>query len=621
MKKILIALLALIVLAVAGCAIILSGFDINKHRGAIEEALSKQTGHSVKFAGDLHIGLSLKGLTLSIKDVSVGNPSWASRSDLAHIKSFDLKVGLLPLLTHKIDINGLAVEDADILLETKDATHHNWDMPSAIQSEAAPKADVTKSGAPVALDIAGLSIKNSRVGLLSADGKLTVLKVDDLKLGREGSGIGLHADGSFGDLPIKLVLLTNADSFLSQAPRPVDMDLEFANYHVAAKGVVDPGNAKADFETYEFMAGGSKLNGRLAAAWGGVRPVLQGTMTSEHLAPADFKMGSASIEVAEQAKAKAEAANPPQRLFSNAPLGLEALKSADAAFDVAIAALEVGSVEAHDVKTKLVIKNGRLSLLPLDMKLGAGTIAGQINLDAGSSPARFGSTFAVNDVDLSDLIKAAGMEAFLTGKVKMDANFASSGDSLHELASNLTGPLMLIGAGGDVISTAQDKIAAGLMDILSPGGAKNSSMNCLVTRFIAQNGMVKGNGILVDTAAATAAGYGDIDLRSETLNLDFHTKPKLVNLGGLLPAVHIGGTLLKPEIGADGRGMVNNVGALLTGGAVNDPVPDVVTQQGQNACAYTLDHPSAAKPGASQGGVVQDVAGKAGTLLKGLFGQ
>jgi hypothetical protein len=265
------------------------------------------------------------------------------------------------------------------------------------------------------------------------------------------------------------------------------------------------------------------------------------------------------------------------------------------------------------------------------MALGAGTIGGQVNLDASGSPARLGTTLKVADVDLTDLIKMGGAEAFLSGKVKADVNLSSSGNSPHDLASNLNGPITLISAGGDVISTASDKLSAGLAEILAPGvGGKNEGMNCLVARFIASGGVVKGNGILIDTMAATAAGYGDIDLRSETLNLNFHAKSKLINVGGLVPPLHIGGTLTSPDTSVDAKSVVQNVGQMLLGGEVADGVPDVATQQGQNACAYALDHPSASAP-ASKGGVVQDLAGKAGQqlknlpgasgLLKGIFGQ
>lgn len=624
MKKILIAVLALLLVLVAAIGIGIATFDINKYKPQIQAAISKETGRSVKFGGDIHVGFSLAGVTLSIKDVSLGNPPWASRENLATIKQFDLKVALLPLAQHKIDIDGLGIDDADILLENQNEFRHNWDMYEAGEPAApAPatgkdKAVATEAATPVEINLTNLAISNSRVAMMGPDRKQTVFKADSLKLGSEGSGLGLHFTGSLNDAPIKLAATTNAATLMSKAARPVDISLNFANFFVTAKGMLDSGAKKANFDSYEFSTGSTKATGHLMAAWGGARPEIQGTVTSEQVNLADFKSDKADSDAT---AAKSANPNAPQRVFSDAPLALGSLKSADVNLDVVLAALSTGSVELKNLKTKLVINNGHLFASPLTMNVGAGTVAAQVSLDAGTAPARLGTTVAVNDVDISDLIKVWGAEAFLSGKVKADVNFASSGNSLHELASNLSGPLAVIGAGGDVISTASNKISAGISEILSPGSSKNEGMNCIVARFLAQTGVVKGNGILIDTGAATVAGYGDIDLRSETLNLDFHAKPKVVSVGGLLPKLHVGGTLAKPDVGADAQDMIKNVGNLLTGGSVADPVPDLVTQQGQNACAYTLDHPSAAAPAAAnKGGVVQDVAGKAGTLIKGLFG-
>ena len=621
MKKILIAVVALVVLVVAGIGVAVATFDINKHRGELQEALSKELGRKVKLGGDINIGMSMKGITVSINDVSLGNPSWASRPNMVSVKLFDLKVGLLPILEHKVDIIGVTLEDADILLESQSETRHNWDMAEqSNKSEPADKKDA-KAGepsAPVAINISSLLIKNTRIGIRGVDHKETVFKVDEVTLGAESGGLGIHFAGSLNDMAIKLSLLTNTDSLMSQAQRPVDIELKFANYFITAKGKIDVGSKKAQFSKYEIASGNTKIAGQLSASWDGVRPELHGTMTSEHLDPADLKMQNANAE--DDKEKAAAAAAPNKRMFSDVPLALSGLKAADVNLDVAMATVVAGSVELHNLKSKVQINNGHLFVSPMTMSLGAGTISGQVNLDASSSPARLGNNLAVNDVDISDLIKAGGAEAFLSGKVKAEVNLTSNGNSMHDFASNLNGPITLIGAGGDVISSASSKLAAGIADILAPGTGKSQGMNCLVTRFLAQNGVVKSNGILVDTAAATVAGYGDIDLRSETLNLDFHAKPKLVSIGGLLPSLHVGGGLAKPEVGADAKSLVQNVGNLLTGGALNDTVPDLQTQQGQNACAYTLDHPVAAAAAPSKGGVVQDVAGKAGNLIKGLFG-
>ena len=144
MKKILIILAALVTLIVIIFAAAIASFDINKHRGEIEAALSRQTGRIVKLGGDIHIGLSTQGLTLAVRDVAFGNPSWASRPNMASMGLFDLKVGLLPLLSHHVAIDGLAIENADILLESKGTDLHNWDM----QATSSSTQKTAASGAP-----------------------------------------------------------------------------------------------------------------------------------------------------------------------------------------------------------------------------------------------------------------------------------------------------------------------------------------------------------------------------------------------------------------------------------------------------------------------------------------
>lgn len=617
MKKILVIVGGFFLFVVVASTIAILTFDINKHRDQIEAALSKETGRSVKFGGKIDFGLSLKGLTLAIHDVSFGNPSWASRPDMAKVKTFDLKVGVLPLLAHHIDIKGLVIEDADILLESQNENRHNWDMAQTAES---PKPNGKQSGgaSPVDINIASLSVVNSRISTLDADHKMTTFKADKLTLGAENSGVGLHFLGSFNTIPIKLSAQSNGDSLLSQASRPISFDLEFANYFFSAKGKVSASDKKAVFDHYEFSAGKSKVEGSLKLAWGGVRPEIVGSLTGDQLDPADFKMENPNASDADDANAVETSPSP--RVFSDAPLPFAALRSANVLLDVAVAGVTSGSVELKNIKAKLSIKDGRLAVSPMMMKLGDGTITGQVNVDASAVPARFSSELAVNDVDISDLIKVWGAEAFLSGKVKADVTVASVGNSMHELASNLNGPITIIGAGGDVLTTASNKISEGIASILSPGGGGNQGMNCVVARYLAQNGVIRSNGVLIDTSAATMAGYGDADLRSETLNMEFHAKPKLIGVGGFLPSLHIGGTLKKPDVGASAKSLVQNVGSLLTGGGASDPVPDVMTQQGQNACAYALDHPTVAPTG-TKSGVVQDLAGKAGGLIKGLFGQ
>jgi uncharacterized protein involved in outer membrane biogenesis len=271
----------------------------------------------------------------------------------------------------------------------------------------------------------------------------------------------------------------------------------------------------------------------------------------------------------------------------------------------------LGAATLKDISMKLALSGGRLMLAPLKATLGGGTINGQINV-AGASPAKVGVTITASGVNLADMLEMWGAEAFLSGKVDADMNIVATGDSMHALASSTSGTFNIVGAGGDLGGT---------------GG--NESVNCLVARFTAASGVVKDNGVLVDTGATTLVGNGGADLRSETIDFTMRAKTKGVNVGGLLPPLHVGGTLADPSFGMNGQAVLQNVAGLLTTGQLNDGVPTVMTQQGQNACIYTLAHPTAASAAPSQGGAVQNLAGKAsqqlnkisGGALKGLLGQ
>jgi uncharacterized protein involved in outer membrane biogenesis len=629
MKKFLMFIGILVVVVVAIAAVAVATFDVNKYRGQIAETLSKQTGRTVKLNGPIKLALSLQGVKLGIQDAAIGNPSWASRPQMAGIGRFKLGVALMPLLDHRLVVTGLEIENADILLESAEGNRNNWDL-GGVKPAVQPEAGTPEVSQSVAVHVDKLSVKNSQIAMRGIDGKTTVFKTGEMTLGDEKGGMVLHFKGEYGGQSITLEVKSNGDDLTSKKVRPIEANLAFANYHVTASGKAALDDKKASLDSYELTADKSSLHGQLALDWSGAKPYAQGTILSDHLAVEDFKMPPGKEQGA--ANSGAAASGGPERLFSDAPLGLDALKSANADFDVAISEMVLGSVTLAQTTTRLALANDKLTIAPFKAALGSGALEGQIILDAAQTPPHLGMTFTANSVDIGDLMHLGGIEAFLSGKVNADMNIVSSGNSLHQLASNVSGSINVIGAGGDVVNSAADKVSAGLANLFAPGSANgNESMNCIVVRFTAANGIVKDNGILVDTSATTVAGNGGADLRSETIDLLLRAKPKLINTGGLLPPVHVGGTLLHPDFGVSAATVVQNVASEFLGvgpGTVGNAVPNITTQQGQNACLYTLQHPSAASAAPAQGGAVQGLAGKAGDTvnklggkLRGLLGQ
>ena len=369
---------------------------------------------------------------------------------------------------------------------------------------------------------------------------------------------------------------------------------------------------KAVFDTYNLTAGKSSLHGRMTVAWGGVRPDIYGTLISARLAPKDFALPNNGDAAAESSAPRSG----PRRLFSDAPLGLDGLTSLDAALETKIEELPLGATTLKNISARLTLNDGRLSLSPLKALLGHGDVDGQIVIDGTQIPPHIGMAFKADAVDLSDMLELWGAEAFLSGRADADMNFVSAGESMHALASNLSGSFNLVGAGGDVMTRTANRISSGLADVFTGGSSGEQGMSCLVARFNASNGVVRDNGILVDTSVTTVAGHGSIDLRNETIDMLLRARTNGVDVGGLLPPLKVHGALADPSFTIDANAVVQSVAGLLTTGSLDDGVPDVEAQQGQNACLYTLNHPQASK--SPQGGAVQGLAAKAGTAAKQL---
>ena len=636
--------LVVILILIGAVAAFVATFDIDKYRDQIAGALSEQTGRTVKFGGPIKLAVNSHGIGVAAENASIGNPQWASRPEMASIGKLQLGVGLMPLLDHKVVITDLDVSNADIQLETNASNEHNWEMKPATVSQAAPAkqqpaAQQGASGKPaIGVSVEELSIVDSKVAMRDKDGKTSTLKVSKLTLSPESRGIAVSLNADYNGQPIKLALKTGASDLMAEAKWPYDADLTYANYHVNAQGNVDMGAKTIDLNPYDVTSGGSSLHGQIMANFGGAKTELHGSIMGDKLDPNDFKMPGVEETQATSATAPQQqaAGGESKQLFSNAPIDLSALKSADATIDIAIGELNLGKATLKQVSGKVALANSDLTISPFKANLGDATMQGDVKLNATSSPAQYNVTFKAPGVDVATLLQMMGMDAFMSGKGDADIELSGSGNSPHEMAASANGQIIVTAAGGQISSAAAGGIAQGLAQIFAPGNG-NPTLNCVATRFNVTNGIGKDNGMLADSSASTVAGAGGFNLGAETVDLTLNAKPKLVNTAGYLPAMTISGSLAAPKIGIDAAGTAQNVagnllknnkvggslgsalGGVLGGGGNGSEatVPALATDvpQGQNACLYTLDHKpaAAAQQQAPAGGnnAVKDVTGQA----------
>jgi uncharacterized protein involved in outer membrane biogenesis len=632
--KIVAVLFAVVAVLFAGAAIFVKTLDADKYRPQLISLLNEKTGRTVKLNGPIAFSLGLGDVHVSVQDASIGNPDWASRPNMAGMGKFDLTVGLLPLLAHKLSISELSIENADILLETNAQGKYNWNFspgdPSTTvaPTQAAPVKTTAASGESLSID--KLSIINSQLAMRSADGKISSYNVASLTIGKSSlGGAELKFKGDANGIPVTMDVATGIRDLLNPGAFDFNANIGYDQIDLTAKGKADMGEKKADISAYEIKAGKTSIKGNATVAWDGAKPLIRGTLNSDHIDAADFKTAEVSSGEAAAAPAEKKEAARSGKMFSDAPLPLDGLKAANAELDIAVGEFPLGHGALTGISAKLVLTNGNLSLAPLRATVGGQPVDMQVKLDASQDPARLTIGVIGNGIDLGDLQKLAGMTPFMTGKAGANIQLTAEGESTQAFASSLGGIIVITAEKGEILTGAAKDISSTLAALFNPTGG-DAALNCLAARFNAKNGVLTDNGILIDSTPSTVSGRGTINLALDSVNLTLRANTKLINVGGLLPPLEISGSLEHPGYSVDAQGAVTNVVGNLLQGNLNiagNNVPVIQTPPtGQNACIYTLDHPQAASSGSSI--LPSTVSGKAsqqiqnlGNSLKGLFGK
>lgn len=619
--------LAAVAAVFAGLVVYVGTMDANIYRPQLVKILSEKTGRVVKLNGPIDFSLGLSGLRVSIEDASIANPEGASRPEMASMGKFDLGLYLWPLLDRRISIREISIENADILLEASASGQRNWDFKEGARAPAAETTSAEAKAPSASVSVDYISIINSQIAFRNAKGKVNSFNVASLQWQKRATGAALSMTGDINGKPLTLDIKTSLADLISKQPFAFDIGATYDAVRLIAQGKADFARGTAVLSSYELSSGNSKMQGDLTAAWKGALPVLKGELKSDRIDPADFKV-AAKEEKTEKEKTveQPQAAPLRKRLFSDEVLPFDSLTAFEANLKVNIGEMPVGDAVLRQIEAALVLSNGNLSLEPIQAMLGGAVVRAQIKANAALTPARVLMGVIAENVDLKDLQNMGSIPAFMLGKGGANIQLAGEGNTPHEIASTLGGVVVLRAEKGEILRGAAADISSSLANLFNPGGA-NNVLNCMAARFNVKNGVMADNGILVDSMATTVAGNGTINLASEMIAMSLRAKTKLVDVGGIVPALQITGDLASPSYAIDAAGTVKNVVGALTSGDINvigSSVPDMQKDPaGGNACLYTLDHPQKAPtskvlvPGVSNQ-KIKDIGNK---VIKGLIGQ
>jgi uncharacterized protein involved in outer membrane biogenesis len=691
-----IALVALIV----GAAVVLMSMDFNQYKPQIAAEVKKATGRDMAIEGDLRLNLLTFNPGLAVAGVRFANAPWGSRPDMAVIKRFEVKVAILPLLNKTLDVERVVIEGADILVERNAQGQGNYEFLGAEKPAAPAKApDPGKpesSGTSLpTLAVREVTIKDSRLTYKDAKAaQPLVLALSSLSVAAvPGEPMRLDLKGAYNDAPftVKGTMGDLAQLLQPSKPWPVKVTAEAGGATVAVDGsVANPTAASGidialavegkDLSQMSKLAGSpvpplgpyslkTKIVGSidkvvelrdLSARMGDSalagkaamqikdRPTLSATLTSEQINLADFtkggevggKAGSGAPAPAGGTSGAPAQGGGDKRLFPDEPLPVDALKAADANIDVTVKKLIADKSVAENVHAVVALRNGDLTVSPIEADVAKGKLNGMVQLKASQATPTLDVKISGKKVDIGQLLTEMGITDLLYGVVNTDLDLAGSGKSVRQLVASLNGKTNVVMGEGRMKSTAIDTYVGGAATVLTQAvfGKKSeyTVINCFVNQFDIKNGLATSKALLFDTEYAQITGAGTVNLGTEQIKYTVDPKPKSVTVNTAVP-VQIGGTLTEPTYRLDPLAAAAKVGGLI--GTVLFP-PAAVVGLGElgvsdkNPCMKqgTGAQPQQAAPKGPAGALeslgqgVQDKLGKdlkesLDKGLKGLFGK
>lgn len=615
---------AIIILALGGYFAV-KHFDLNKYKIYAEEWAQKELGRELRIKGDAKVALSLIP-TVVINDIEFANASWAQNPQMVTIKQAEVKFSLLPLLNKQIVIDKIALIEPDVYLEKSDVGAVNWELGKVKKIASTGKSvSVVKvaAAAPAAAVMSGFAAKNmeiisGKVEYYDAQtNKIAILNIDELsmKVPSYDEPITMNADMAYNQQKISMQanlgslaqLLSNNDNFpflinISALGVKADVNGGIVNVsdspqYALETNIYNPaGNLNMPEITLSSRIDGdlkglnmkinsmnivdNNITGMMNVRWDSKVPQISADLKSPKINVQQFNtnnnFANVSLGLINEAKAL--------EFVPNKEVPYALLSSLDANINLNIGNLILAQgLEANNVSANVILKNGRLSVKPLELDFGGGNIVATILVDSVSHSMSIianSKNMLLQNLYKEFAISGDGDFGIKSGgNLDLDVSLSSEGNTYRELSENLKGQVIAI-AGKSVLQTGglqflKQGLISQLLSLLNLQNHKEKdlNLNCAVVRADFGNGKaIFPNGIAVDSDLLMLISDGSINLINDKLS--FTIEPSLNKLASgniaqaLASFIRLSGTLQNPQLKLDDTEALKTiVGVVATGGA------------------------------------------------------
>jgi AsmA protein len=599
-----ISLGSLIVLLAVTLIIVPIFFDINRYKPIIENKIASAAGRSFTIEGSLKLSLfPAPGIYCS--DVHLGNPQGFSEKDFVYIKSIELRVRLLPLLSKDIQVKRFIIDSPRITLEKSKDGRASWQGLGKSESAIAQKEEGTQTdkGLPIkGLTISEFNISEGEILYIDQisgtrkEVKELDIELKDVSLDKplaitasadvEGNSVSIVGTAGpigkeFGKNPVmvdlavktmKTLALKVQGSLTDLTGRP-GFDLNLKTEPFSPKGVIKSLKPELALNTQDPAA--------LTSMSAGLR--IKGTSDNLNITEGLIQLDQSKITFSGTAKVLEEpdltlqikldkidadrylppseentAKEKPQSNTDYAPLRKLILSG-----DIDVGELVIKGLKFSHIQANLKGRNGIFNLDPVSMDAYEGKLAAAAGIDfRGQEPATRVKLNA-NGIQVRKLISDFIKKDIIEGKAVASMDLSMSGDTSDLIKKTLDGNGEVRITDGAVVGidlSAMINNVKAAFGKAQPGENKGRTdfSECVIP-FEINAGIIKTQNTSLLSPVLRVKAKGNADLSKETL--DFRVEPTFVKTlkgqgdtkerSGLTVPVLVTGTFKEPKFSPD----------------------------------------------------------------------
>jgi uncharacterized protein involved in outer membrane biogenesis len=344
------------------------------------------------------------------------------------------------------------------------------------------------------------------------------------------------------------------------------------------------------YENFAGRVGGSDLNGSLVFVGRKPRPLLSGELVSKLLQFSDLAPVVGADSNASKAKRGQTQKQPSAKALPTEQFKTDRWTAIDA--DVKFNGQRIikdPALPISNLYTHLIMKDGVLSLEPLNFGVAGGTLSSNIHLDGSAVPLKGRFSTSARHLKLKQLLPTVKSMQSALGEVNGDAALSATGNSPASLAGTLNGEVKTLVNDGTVSRVYMEAIGLNVANTVYEKlfGNHDVKINCAAADFVATNGVLDSRVFALDTDDAVINMDGTVNLKTEEMNLNIHPHTKGFRVFSLRSPLYVQGSFEDPHVGVEagalatrgvaavGLGLLNPFAALipLIAPSNNKPLP------------------------------------------------